>query len=935
MLVDGNKRILLIDGNSIVNRAFFALSGRSNLTAPDGTPTGAINTFLNTVQKHVEDINPTHIAALFDRREKTFRHDMFDGYKAKRKAMPDELAVQIPILKEILDAMNISRYELSGYEADDLIGTYTERAEKLGIKVYILSGDKDDFQLISSSTVVVMPVSKAGKATSEIYDTDAFFERYGLLPGEFVTVKALMGDPSDNIPGVRGVGEKTALDLVRKYKTLDDIYEHISDLPAGLAAKLSADRETAYLSYELSLIKRDAPTDLSVEEFAVREADKDKLADLLYRFGLRSQLKKAGLENYVPYESDRNIGSDQTDDTDIIPVSIPDITEVSDPGVFLDIIRKCMIKEKGEMTITFDAYAPPVATGGSSQPVLLICASANELLLIRDPMISEAFRVLFELGFGQNIKLKAAGFSIKDTFKFLPESLPFSRCFDTEIAGYLLNQIEGSSPPFETLFEHSTGLPYPRMPEGDDIAGHETEKRTTMLEALIRESSEESSTDLKTDRHFRQQVWKTILMQLVVLRQEEQIKASGIEKLAMDIEMPLVLRLDRMERAGFLVDREFLASMHEDFQRKLTELERSVYEEAGVEFNILSPKQLGQVLFERLGLPSGRKNAGGGYSTDSDEINRLIDLHPVVPLILEYRQLSKLDSTFIVGLIRGIDPKDGRIHSSFSQAMTTTGRLSSAEPNLQNIPIRTELGRLIRKAFIAPEGYVLLDADYSQIELRLLAHLSRDENMVRAFLNGEDIHTNTASNIFRVPKDMVLPHMRSAAKTVNFSIVYGISDFGLSQDLGVSFAEAHTYIEKYYEQYPKIREYLDSLKSTGYEKGYVETMFGRKRILRELTSPNRNIRSFGERAAMNTPIQGTAADIIKIAMNRVSDDLSRAKLDARLILQVHDELIIECSEKDADAASVILRNAMESAAVLSVPLISDICVGKSWYECKE
>lgn len=935
MLVDGNKRILLIDGNSIVNRAFFALSGRSNLTAPDGTPTGAINTFLNTVQKHVEDINPTHIAALFDRREKTFRHDMFDGYKAKRKAMPDELAVQIPILKEILDAMNISRYELAGYEADDLIGTYTERAEKLGIKVYILSGDKDDFQLISSSTVVVMPVSKAGKATSEIYDTDAFFERYGLLPGEFVTVKALMGDPSDNIPGVRGVGEKTALDLVRKYKTLDDIYEHISDLPAGLAAKLSADRETAYLSYELSLIKRDAPTDLSVEEFAVREADKDKLADLLYRFGLRSQLKKAGLENYVPYESDRNIGSDQTDDTDIIPVSIPDITEVSDPGVFLDIIRKCMIKEKGEMTITFDAYASPVATGGSSQPVLLICASANELLLIRDPMISEAFRVLFELGFGQNIKLKAAGFSIKDTFKFLPESLPFSRCFDTEIAGYLLNQIEGSSPPFETLFEHSTGLPYPRMPEGDDIAGHETEKRMTMLEALIRESSEESSTDLKTDRHFRQQVWKTILMQLVVLRQEEQIKASGIEKLAMDIEMPLVLRLDRMERAGFLVDREFLASMHEDFQRKLTELERSVYEEAGVEFNILSPKQLGQVLFERLGLPSGRKNAGGGYSTDSDEINRLIDLHPVVPLILEYRQLSKLDSTFIVGLIRGIDPKDGRIHSSFSQAMTTTGRLSSAEPNLQNIPIRTELGRLIRKAFIAPEGYVLLDADYSQIELRLLAHLSRDENMVRAFLNGEDIHTNTASNIFRVPKDMVLPHMRSAAKTVNFSIVYGISDFGLSQDLGVSFAEAHTYIEKYYEQYPKIREYLDSLKSTGYEKGYVETMFGRKRILRELTSPNRNIRSFGERAAMNTPIQGTAADIIKIAMNRVSDDLSRAKLDARLILQVHDELIIECSEKDADAASVILRNAMESAAVLSVPLISDICVGKSWYECKE
>jgi DNA polymerase-1 len=360
-----------------------------------------------------------------------------------------------------------------------------------------------------------------------------------------------------------------------------------------------------------------------------------------------------------------------------------------------------------------------------------------------------------------------------------------------------------------------------------------------------------------------------------------------------------------------------------------------IYEDAGMSFNILSPKQLGQVLFEHLGLPSGRKNAGGAYSTDSDELVRLADRHPVVSSILEFRQISKLDSTFIVGLLRGIDPADGRIHSSFSQAMTTTGRLSSAEPNLQNIPIRTELGRLIRKAFIAPEGFVLLDADYSQIELRLLAHLSQDENMLNAFLNNEDIHTNTAASIFKVPKEMVLPHMRSAAKTVNFSIVYGISDFGLSQDLGVSFQEAHTYIEKYYARYPKIRAYLDSLKAMGYEKGYVETMFGRKRILRELTSPNHNVRMFGERAAMNTPIQGTAADIIKIAMNKVSDDLRQARLNARLILQVHDELIIECVEDDVAASSVILKNAMENAASLTVPLVSDVRVGKSWYQCKE
>jgi DNA polymerase-1 len=938
MSAEGEKRILLIDGNSIINRAFFALSGRSNLTAPDGTPTGAVNTFLNTIFKHIEDIRPTHVAALFDRREKTFRHEMFDGYKAKRKGMPDELAVQVPLLKDILDAMGISRYELPGYEADDLIGTYTEQAEDKGIKVFILSGDKDDFQLISSDTVVVMPVSKAGKTASDIYDTDLFFERYGLLPSEFVTVKALMGDPSDNIPGVRGVGEKTALELVRKHKNLDDIYENLSEFPDGLRNKLEENREMAYLSYELSRIKRDVPVEPSIEEFVVTEPDKDKLADLLYRYGLRSQLKKAGLENHVPYEAVTDSPSGESDDTSaakLIPATLSEIAEVTDISSFEGAIKSLLNNGQKRKIVAIDVFTDSRGSVEIPERRLLVSFSPTEIVSVDAENITPALEALAQAGFGLNKDRIVAGFSIKETYKFLPGPLPFDRCFDTEIAGYLLNQIEGASPSFETLFEHALGIPYPRLPEDESsVMDRPGKSQATLLESMLLPVAKDSI-DLKTDRTYLLFAWRVMLIHSLVTMQTEQIISSGIEKLAFEIEMPLVLHLDRMERAGFLVDRDFLTSMHEDFERKLGELTMKIYDDAGMTFNILSPKQLGQVLFEHLGLPSGRKNAGGTYSTDSDELMRLSDHHPVVSSILEYRQISKLDSTFIVGLLRGIDPADGRIHSSFSQAMTSTGRLSSAEPNLQNIPIRTELGRLIRKAFIAPDGYILLDADYSQIELRLLAHLSQDENMLNAFLNNEDIHTNTAASIFKVPKEMVLPHMRSAAKTVNFSIVYGISDFGLSQDLGVSFQEAHTYIEKYYARYPQIRAYLDSLKATGYEKGYVETLFGRKRVLRELTSPNRNVRMFGERAAMNTPIQGTAADIIKIAMNKVSDDLRLAKLDARLILQVHDELIIECSENDVSAASVILKNAMENAAVLTVPLVSDVRVGKSWYQCKE
>ena len=542
---------------------------------------------------------------------------------------------------------------------------------------------------------------------------------------------------------------------------------------------------------------------------------------------------------------------------------------------------------------------------------------------------------LAEEGVGDPVKEKhylPVGHSIKNRFKILSKSLPFVSVFDIEIAGYLLNQIEGSSPSFEMLFEHAVKQPYPSCQSV--VSEDKNENNLTDLElmAFAAEAIELPGRSA-TDR-IQEAAWRAYLALDIAICQAREIDELSLGRLVYDIEMPLVLTLDKMERYGVCVDAAVLDQIHEQFERETQYLTEKIYELSQTKFNIASPKQLGQVLFEKLALSSGRKNSSGSYSTDSDELTRLIDEHPVVREILNYRQITKLDSTFVVGLRKVINEKDHRVHSNFSQAMTNTGRLSSSAPNLQNIPIRSHSGSQIRKAFVAPPGYVLLDADYSQIELRLLAHLSGDDNMIRAFLEGEDIHTNTAANIFGVKNSEVQPYMRSAAKTVNFSIVYGISDYGLSTDLGVSFQEAHRYIEQYNKQYPRIREYLDSLKKMAYDHGYVETMFGRRRIMKELKSPNRNLRMFGERAAMNTPVQGTAADIIKIAMVNVAHLLEEKRLDARLILQVHDELIIECKEDIADEVASLMHQTMEEAVSLSIPLSADVSAGANWYECK-
>jgi len=953
------KKLLLVDGNSIINRSFFALAGRGNLTAPDGTPTGALNTYLNTLYKFIEEVKPTHLCTLFDMREKTFRHDMYDGYKAKRKGMPDELAVQMPLLKETLDAMHLSRFELAGYEADDLIGTLARQGETAGFSVYILSGDKDDFQLIDNNTVVLMPVNKAGKTSTEMYDLEALLTRYELTPDEFLTLKSIMGDPSDNIPGVRGIGEKGASELVKKYTTLDSIYEHIGELSTGIQKKLSENKEMAYLSYELSRIDCNVPISLSLDDLAFGEPDQAKLSALFYRLGFRSQIKKWNLEGVaeepVSFIPDDNDKEDQQDRTGLeLPGSLPMIKVDIPLPEFSKAFLAGKAREKDHFCVSIDMPMPQSHMSSYNQAHLTVCFAPDQIYAFSPDSIRMVLEYLVRQGVGRGAQeLLPVSHRVKSRFRGLPFVLPFKSCFDVEIAGYILNQIEGGSPSFEMLYEHAVKESYPRFAEykGSDhssanlsdnpmeqlLAQNEQANKETIPADAIHEGALLPGTvqNIDYDRQLiEESAWRALLCRRIAAFQKISIAEMALETLVYEIEMPLVLRLDQMERTGVLVDRTTLTDIHISFEAELTRLSASIYEKAGMTFNILSPKQIGQVLFEKLQLPSGRKNSSGTYSTDSDELTRLIDEHPVVRDILNYRQISKLDSTFVLGLQKVIDPADGRVHSSFSQVMTNTGRLSSAEPNLQNIPIRSDLGSQIRKAFIAPPGRVLLDADYSQIELRLLAHLSQDENMTNAFLNHEDIHINTAAKIFNVPREMVQPSMRSAAKTVNFSIVYGISDYGLAQDLGVSYSEAHHYIEHYYAQYPMIREYLDSLKQMGYEKGYVETMFGRRRVVKELTSPNRNIRNFGERAAMNTPVQGTAADIIKIAMNRVSEGLVRERLDAVLILQVHDELIVECREDQAQAASKVLKEAMEGSAVLRVPLIAEVSKGLSWYTCK-
>lgn len=848
------KKLMILDGNSVVNRAFY---GVWPLNAPDGTPTNAVYGFLAILQKLFEDEAPDSLCVAFDLPAPTFRHEMYEGYKAQRKPMPEELAVQMPLLKETLDAMHIRRLEAAGWEADDVLGAVSAICEKSGWACEIVTGDKDSFQLITETTSVLHVKSRMGQTETILYDRARFEEEYGFAPPLMVDLKALMGDASDNIPGVPGIGEKTALDLVRRYGRVADIYAGLDglDIKDSVRKKLAAGRESAEMSYTLATISREAPVELKPEDASWSRDFGPELYAVLDRLGFRRFIEKWGL------------------------APAPEAVQETESRAMPEL--SALTAQEAEARIRA-AETLGLALPGDDLDSLSLC-DGEAIFTLNWGELGEDYNRLLRLVFSPEVKKSAHG--VKDLMGLaLAEGLGTEGfVFDTELAAYVLDPTE---------------------------SGYDLGKLTKRyLGAELPEA-------------------RAALELMAPMRAK--LAENGAEKLYFDIELPLCQVLAEMERAGFLVDRKALADFGESLTAGIDALQRGIWELAGHEFNINSPKQLGEVLFDELMLPAGKKTKTG-WSTNADILEKLIGKHPIIGDILEYRMLTKLKSTYADGLLKVISA-DGRIHTNFRMTVTATGRLSSTEPNLQNIPVRRELGAQIRRMFVAAPGCVLVDADYSQIELRLLAHISGDETMQNAFKSGEDIHAVTASQVFGLPLAEVTPAQRSSAKAVNFGIVYGISAFSLAQDIKVSPAEARAYIDAYMQKYHGVREYMDRVIAEAKERGYVETLFGRRRPVPELKASNFNTRSFGERVARNMPIQGTAADIIKLAMVNVRRRLRAEGLEARLILQVHDELIAECPEREAERVAALLEEEMERAVTLSVPLTAEAHSGHSWAE---
>lgn len=876
------QRFLLLDGNSLINRAYYGLYGRQSLTAPDGTPTGALFAFFNMFMKWLEDLQPSHVVAAFDRREPTFRHKKYEDYKGTRKPMPDDLAVQIPILKELLEQWGICCMEQIGYEADDLIGTLSVLASA-AMPVTIVSGDKDSFQLANERVTILQPVTRSGRTEVEQYDPQAIYDRYQLSPDQLIDMKALMGDPSDNIPGVRGIGEKTAIELIRTYGSLEKLYESLDKIRPAIADKLKENRQTAILSRELVTIEKNVPIDQNLDGYRIGQMDRKALSDSFARLGFRTLMDRLELQETAAMAAD---------------VSFT-LASASD-------LKADLEKRSDWITLRLDWPGP------------LTWIDQNEQIrLIPVELCAECWSFLSE---------SSHRFFVHDYKTWLRNNrltavLPLVH--DVYIAAYLLDQSD-KAPGLERLFQSLTGK---TLSSGEPAADDQPLYQTTLLDPE-KKATESALAEQKAAA-------ETMAIRAIGEHQRTLLSDRPLKTLADDVEFPLSRILAEMEHKGFRLDRQVLEARSAEMEQRLDGLQKRIYDLSGRAFNINSPKQLSDILFQDLGLEPGKKRSGGTYATDAGELDRLHDEHPIIPLIVQYRQTAKLRATFVEGLIKVIDPADGRVHTTFNQTLTATGRLSSSEPNLQNIPIRTAEGRRIREAFVADSGCVLIDADYSQIELRLLAHLSGDPAMTEAFNHQADIHSDTACRLFGCSAGQVTSEQRSIAKTMNFSIVYGISDFGLARDLGVSVRKAHQLIAEYEAKYPQIRAFLKNLVTEAYEHGYVETLSGRRRYLTELKSPQYTVRQFGERAAMNTPIQGTAADLIKKAMVLADQALKDAGLSASLILQIHDELIVEAPEHEAQQAAELLRHSMESAMELSVPLVADVSFGYSWAACKE
>ncbi len=839
-------KLLAIDGNSIINRAFY---GIKLLSTKDGTYTNAVYGFINILNRLLEKENPDCVAVAFDLKAPTFRHKMYGEYKAGRHAMPDELRGQFPILKEWLTLAGYCYIECEGYEADDILGTLSHSADISGNTCVIATGDRDSLQLVSDNTRVLLTVTKMGHPEITDYTTSKLFEDYGLTPAEMIELKSLMGDSSDNIPGVTGVGQKTATELITKYHNIDYIYEHLDelDIKEGVRAKLAAGRDNAFLSRTLGTISQEAPIDTNIANYKITDGQKDKLASLMTRLEFFKLMDKMGITpSNAPVTSETAVC-----DTCFKTGSAADIKETAD----------IYISENGAAAVSGNIVCP-----------------LNDLEL----------QLVLE-----NEHITKRVYDYKNLYKNC-QSIKNVK-FDAMLAAYLCN------------------------PSASDYS----------MPRLVAEYGTSTQVENCNDELLLNATQFTACCNSL----ENSLRNSGQLELLYNIEVPLARVLGNMELVGFLADFDGLYEHSKYLQTRIDELTAEIYNIAGEEFNINSPKQLGQILFVKLGLPA-KKKTKSGFSTSAEVLEELKYEFPIVQLILEYRHLTKLKSTYCDGLLN-CRADDGRIHSTFNQTEARTGRISSLEPNLQNIPVRTEEGKILRKFFIARDGYTLCDADYSQIELRVLASMANDSVMIDAFNSNTDIHTVTASQVFNIPIDMVLPVMRSRAKAVNFGIVYGIGAFSLAKDIGVTRKEADTYIKNYLDTYKGIAAYMENTIAQAKTDGYVSTLFGRRRYLPELSSSNGMLRAFGERVARNAPIQGTAADIIKIAMIKVSDRLNRELPDARLILQVHDELIVECKDCDKTLVCEILEQEMSSAANLAVKLTVDAHYGKTWLEAKE
>ena len=883
-----DKRLIIIDGNSIINRAFYALP---DMTSSEGLHTNAIYGFTRMLFKIIDDYKPTHISVAFDKKAPTFRHKEFAEYKAGRKKMPDELGQQLQPLKELLDTFNIHRMEMAGYEADDLIGTVAKMGEDNDFEVYIVTGDKDAIQLASNKTTTL--ITKKGVGEVEEYNYDSVVERYEMTPTQFIDLKGLMGDKSDNIPGVPGIGEKTGIKLIKEFSSIENIIENIDQLKGSVKKKIEENKEQAIFSKKLATIIRDVPIEISLDELSYGDYDKKAVIEEFKKFGFTTLIKQVLAMDDIEGESTVE---------EKIELKISHLDNVLEFKKEVEKTNKLFIKTVSKVGNILEQNLMYVFLSADGENIYYI--NDEELELIKDIISNE--------------EIKKIGYNLKDDYlAFKPYNMEINNMFfDIAIGEYLIDSKSSTS------YECS------------DIAmKYLTKKIKSQEELLGKGAKAKKFSDLSLEElsTYFGEILNTVYNVYPIM--EKTFKDMDMEYLFYDVEMPLVEVLGSMEYCGMAVDKNQLNELGNKFKEIISNLEEEIFSLAGEKFNINSPKQLGVILFEKLELPVIKKTKTG-YSTSADVLEKLRDKHEIIDKITEYRQIVKLNSTYVEGLLGIINPISGRIHSSFNQTITTTGRISSTEPNLQNIPVKTEMGREIRKVFIADEHSKLVDADYSQVELRVLAHMSGDKHMIEAFQNDIDIHSKTASQIFGVDVNDVSSKQRSEAKAINFGIVYGKTDFGLSQDLNIPVPQAKAYIESYFANYDKIKVFMDDAIKNATDNGYALTIFNRRRYIPEINSSNFMVRNQGKRFAMNAPIQGSAADIIKIAMVNVFTRLKDENLKSRLILQVHDELIVEAVEEELDKVCNIVKEEMESAVNLQVHLDVDLNVGDSWFETK-